>query len=181
MMLVYLNLIQDENHKNTYRKIYEDNYLRMYHIALAVLKNQADAEDAVHEAFLSLARNFRKYSNLSCREMEHLIVTIVKNKVIDQLRYRKRFSEDELEELVLYSEYEEFDPERNLEKKDTHDKVHRMLKKLPEILSMTLDLKFTYDYSNKEIAKIMNVPIKTVEMRLYRAKMKLRELWENEE
>jgi DNA-directed RNA polymerase specialized sigma24 family protein len=46
---------------------------------------------------------------------------------------------------------------------------------------MTVDLKYFYDYSNKEIAKIMNVPVKTIEMRLYRAKIKIRELWENEE
>ena len=56
-MLVCLNLIHDEKHRNTYRKIYEDNYLRMYHIALAVLKEPADAEDAVHEAFFSFAKN----------------------------------------------------------------------------------------------------------------------------
>ena len=110
-----------------------------------------------------------------------MIVTIVKNKIIDQLRYRKRFSDEELENLVLYSEYEEFDPQKNLEKKDERYKIHQMLKKLPDILRMTLDLKFSYGYSNKEISKIMNVPTKTVEMRLYRAKMKLRELWEYEE
>lgn len=180
-MFVYLNLIHDEKHQNIYRKIYEDNYLRLYHIALSILKEPADAEDAVHEAFLSFAKNFRRYANLSCREMERLIVTIVKNKVIDQLRYRKRFSDEELENLVLYSEYEEFDPERNLEMKDEYNKVQQILKNLPEILRMTLELKFSYGYSNKDISKIMNVSVKTVEMRLYRAKIKLKELWEYEE
>jgi RNA polymerase sigma-70 factor (ECF subfamily) len=153
----------------------------MYHIALSILKNPASAEDAVHEAFLSIAKNFKIYSKLSCREMEGLCVTIVKNKTIDQFRYQKRFSDEVLENLVLYNEYAEFEPERHYQNKQESVKIHNILKKLPEILRMTVDLKYFYDLSNKEIAKIMNVPVKTIEMRLYRAKIKIRELWENEE
>ena len=180
-MLVYLCLIEDEERKKSFEKIYNENYLRMYHISLSILKNPASAEDAVHEAFLSIAKNFKIYSKLSCREMEGLCVTIVKNKTIDQFRYQKRFSDEVLENLVLYNEYAEFEPERHYQNKQESAKIHNILKKLPEILRMTVDLKYFYDYSNKEIAKIMNVPVKTIEMRLYRAKIKIRELWENEE
>ena len=180
-MLTYLCLIDGEERKKSFEKIYNENYLRMYHIALSILKNPASAEDAVHEAFLSIAKNFKIYSKLSCREMEGLCVTIVKNKTIDQFRYQKRFSDEVLENLVLYNEYAEFEPERHYQNKQESAKIHNILKKLPEILRMTVDLKYFYDYSNKEIAKIMNVPVKTIEMRLYRAKIKIRELWENEE
>ena len=180
-MLTYLCLIDGEERKKSFEKIYNENYFRMYHIALSILKNPASAEDAVHEAFFSIAKNFKIYSKLSCREMEGLCVTIVKNKTIDQLRYQKRFSDEVLENLVLYNEYAEFEPERHYQNKQESVKIHNILKKLPEILRMTVDLKYFYDYSNKEIAKIMNVPVKTIEMRLYRAKIKIRELWENEE
>lgn len=180
-MLIYLNMIQGEERKASFEKIYEENYLRMYHIAFSILKQQADAEDAVHEAFLSIAKNFRKYSKLSCREMQGLCVTIVKNKTIDQLRYQKRFSDEELENLVLYNEYAEFDPEKNLHQKEESAKIRRIMEQLPEVLRMTVDLKYFYDYSNQEIAKILNVSVKTVEMRLYRAKMKMRELLKHEE
>lgn len=180
-MLVYLNLIEGEERKISFTKIYEENHLRMYHIALSILKNHADAEDAVHEAFLSIAKNFRKYSKLSCREMEGLCVTIVKSKVMDQLRRSKKYSDEELENLVLYNEYEEFDPGKNLLREEENAKVRRIKEQLPEVLDMTVNLKYFYEYSNQEIAKIMNVQVKTVEMRLYRAKLKMRELWEDEE
>ena len=180
-MLTYLCLIDGEDRKEFFEKVYSENYLRMYHIALSILKNPASAEDAVHEAFFSIAKNFKIYSKLSCREMEGLCVTIVKNKTIDQFRYQKRFSDEVLENLVLYNEYAEFEPERHYQDKEECVKIHNILKKLPEILRMMVDLKYFYDYSNKEIAKIMNVPVKTIEMRLYRAKIKIRELWENEE
>ena len=180
-MLVYLCLIDEEERKKSFEKIYNQNYLRMYHIALAILKNPANAEDAVHEAFFCIAKNFKEYSKLSCREMEGLCVTIVKTKIIDQFRYGKRFSDEVLENLVLYNEYAEFEPETNFQNKEDYTKIHNILQKLPEVLRMTIDLKYFYDYSNKEIAKLMKVPVKTVEMRLYRAKIKIRELWENEE
>ena len=70
-MLIYLNMIQGEERKASFEKIYEENYLRMYHIAFSILKQQADAEDAVHEAFLSIAKNFRKYSKLSNKNTSH--------------------------------------------------------------------------------------------------------------
>ena len=148
-MLTYLCLIDGEERKKFFEKIYNENYLRMYHIALSILKNPASAEDAVHEAFLSIAKNFKIYSKLSCREMAGLCVTIVKNKTIDQLRYQKRFSDEVLENLVLYNEYAEFEPERYYQNKQESVKIHNILKKLPEILRMTVDLKYFYDYSNK--------------------------------
>ena len=69
------------------------------------------------------------------------------------------------------------DPRQN---KEEYERLHRIMAQLPEVLKVTLDLKYFYDYSNKEISKILNIPVKTVEMRLYRAKIKMRELLENE-
>lgn len=180
-MLIYLSMIEGEERKASFEKIYKENYLRMYHIALSILKQPADAEDAVHEAFLSIAKNFKKYFHLSCRKMEGLCVTIVKSKVIDQLRYKKRFTEEELANIVLFNEYAGFEPEKSLENKEEAQKLRKIMEQLPEVLRITVDLKYFYDYSNKEIAKILDVPVKTVEMRLYRAKIKMRELLENEE
>lgn len=51
---------------------------------------------------------------------------------------------------------------------------------LPFIFSLFANDNYTLS-SNQEIAKILNVSVKTVEMRLYRAKMKMRELLKHEE
>ena len=50
-MLIYLSMIEGEERKASFEKIYKENYLRMYHIALSILKQPADVEDAVQEAF----------------------------------------------------------------------------------------------------------------------------------
>lgn len=179
-MIVYLSMLEGEEEKRSFEKTYKENYLIMYHIAFGMLKNKADAENAVHEAFLSIAERYKKYIHLSGREMTGLCVTIVKSKAIDQLRLMNRFSGEEIEELVLPSRYSEYEPVSYIENKEEFEKLRRIMKQLPEVLKVTLDLKYFYDYSNKEISKILNVSVKTVEMRLYRAKIKMRELWENE-
>lgn len=84
-MLIFLSMLETEEAKCSFEKIYRENYLTMYHIALGMLKSQADAENAVHEAFLKLAERFEKYMQIGCSEMTGLCVTIVKNKAIDAI------------------------------------------------------------------------------------------------
>ena len=66
-MLIYISMLETEAEKQSFEKIYRENYLTMYHIALGILKSQADAENAVHEAFLKLAEKFEKYSHLGVK------------------------------------------------------------------------------------------------------------------
>lgn len=179
--MIYFMLLETEEDKNRFAEIYEENYLKMYHVALGMIKNKEDAENAVHEAFLSLAENFTKYSRLSGREFTGLCVSIVKNKVIDDIRRRKHYSEDELEELVLYDEDAEHDASAMAEKKETEALVKKALEQVSEVLRETLVLKYYYELGNGEIAEIQGVSKKVVEMRLLRGKQKLKEVWDERE
>lgn len=163
-MLIYLCMLDSEEEKSRFQTIYEENYLRMYHVAFGILKRQAEAE------------NFKKYSRISCSEMTGLCVTIVKHKAIDIWRREQHLSEQELETLILAEESAEFSPEGVAEQKEQSALLQRALSELPEVLKETLVLKYYYEYGNREIAKILDIPVKTVEMRLYRGKAKLREI-----
>lgn len=179
--MLLVSLLQTEREREQFRGIYKDNYLKMYHIALGYLKQQEDAENAVQDAFLALAENFEKYSYLSGREMTGLCVSIVKNKAIDMIRRRKRYSEAELEELVLYDERTEANPEDALGQEQAAGALQRALEQISEVFRETLILKYYYGLSNREIAKIQGVSAKTVEMRLYRGKQKLKVVLDEEE
>lgn len=153
--------------------------MKMYHIALSFLKQPTEAENAVHEAFLSLAENFQKYFQKCGREMTGLCVSIVKNKAIDSIRRAKHYSEADLNEIVLYEEEAE-NLEEAMEKSEESDRILNALRKVPEVYREALVLKYYYEFDNKEIAKIQGVSKKTVEMRLYRGKIKLREFMDEE-
>lgn len=178
--MIYLTMLETEEERDIFQYIYKENYLKMYHIALSFLKDPAEAENAVHEAFLALAENFQKYFQKCGREMTGLCVSIVKNKAIDSIRRAKHYSEADLEELVLYEE-EAKNPERVMEKSEDNDRILNALRKVPEVYRETLVLKYYYEFDNREIAKIQGTSKKTVEMRLYRGKIKLKEAMDEAE
>lgn len=179
--MICLSAIPTQDDRDKFRKIYEENYLKMYHIAFGMIKNQADAENAVQEAFLSLAEKFEKYSHLSGSEMTGLCVSIVKNKIIDMIRRAKHYSEEELENLVLYDECQENNAPITVEKKEETEFVHRALEKIPDVFREALILKYCYGLDNHAIAKIQGVSVKTAEMRIFRGKKKFKEVWDETE
>lgn len=61
--MIYFMLLETEEDRKKFQEIYEDNYLKMYHVARAMGQNQTDAENEVHNSFLSLAEKFTKYSH----------------------------------------------------------------------------------------------------------------------
>lgn len=180
-MITYLMLLETEAEREYFRIIYEENYLKMYHIALGYLKQATEAENIVHEAFLILAEKFQKYSHLTGREMTGFCVSIVKNKSIDVIRKRNRYSEEELESLELEQNDETRDPEHVLMDEETKHLIEKALAQVSEVFRETLVLKYVYEMSNKEISRIQGVPVKTVTMRIYRGKQQLKEIIHEED
>lgn len=58
MIAMYLALIDDEKDKIKFREIYEEYSKQMWYVANEILHDRFLAEDAVHDAFLGIAKNF---------------------------------------------------------------------------------------------------------------------------
>ena len=58
--------------------------------------------------------------------------------------------------------------------------IHRLLHRLPEVLKIVIELKYYHNLSTKDICKILEAKPRTVESRLYRARVLMKELIENE-
>jgi len=58
----------------------------MFYVAMKILRNEHNAEDAVHKAFLSILENLDKISNVECPKTQSYIVIIVERKAIDIIR-----------------------------------------------------------------------------------------------
>ncbi len=149
----------------------------MFHVAYSILNNEADAEDAVHTSFMRLAENFENYNQKSVDELCSLCITIVKHISIDIYRKRRKISDFEVENLVLFNDDDiNFLPEGYIEKEMQHIYIAELIQKLPENSRIILELKYYQELDNKEISRLLNLKPKTVELRLYRAKEKLQQL-----
>lgn len=175
-MLFLINTLESEQERLDFQEVYEENYRRMYYAALKILKNPQEAEDAVHSAFVKLAEKFRKYSKIPCSEMAGLCVIIVKNKALDMKRLSRsdRYCELEKAEYTLESVGKE--PAAVMIRQEESAALLACMRELPEGLRLVLELRYFYEYSNGEIADILDISKKNVEVRLYRAKKKLKEV-----
>lgn len=180
-MICCVSLLETEEQKDKFIEIYERNKDKMYHIVFEVLKQREEAENAVHDAFVKLADKFGRYEHLSEKEMDGLCVTIVKNTALNLLYRQKRISVSEPEELEkLYwknSEESICFPEEAAIRKEQAEMIRQVLQELPAVYHDVLVLRYYYDFSIKEAAGILGISKKTAEIRLYRAKERLKKYW----
>lgn len=161
-------------------KIYKENYYFMYHVAYSILQHQEDAENAVQDAFVTLAETKEKYLRSDNKNIKGLCIIIAKNKALDILRKRKVMSEESLENLVICDTIPQNQPEEAYLIEEEKDWLMKVIAKTPEMSRIVLELRYVYEYNIHEIARILGISRKTAETRLYRAKIKMREIIENE-
>ena len=65
-MLIYLQMIETDEDRQKFIQLYETYRGLMFYVANRILHNTEDAEDAVHQAFLSIIENLDKISMVHC-------------------------------------------------------------------------------------------------------------------
>ena len=59
-MVIYLQMIDTPDDRSKFEQIYLEYRGLMFHVANEILHNEQDAEDAVHQAFVNVAKNMEK-------------------------------------------------------------------------------------------------------------------------
>lgn len=169
-MLIYLQMIDEPQDRHKFVKVYEAYVKLMFYVANEILHNSHDAEDAVQQAFISIAKNMKNISEVECPKTRSYIVTIVENKAIDLLRAKVRRGEMELNEDTggLSIEY------------TGDNSLVACILKLPVRYREVILLKYEQGYSTREIAKILKLTESNAGKLLQRAKNKLEELCREE-
>lgn len=161
-MLIYLQMIEDEEEKSKFIQIYTKYKDLMFCVAKRILGNDADAEDAVHEAFLASLKHLHKFSEIECPETRSYFVIIVENKAIDHFRKRKH-------ETDVYD-----DARSGIEIPMPGDHgLEDALASLEPNYRQVILLRYDNGYSAKEIAAMLGKSQASVEKMLWRAKIKL--------
>ena len=79
MLPIYLAELDTQEDKDIFAELYEKYSAKMYHIALAILKNPADTEDAVDIVFTRLANKFTEISQKTVHDFESYYVLSIRN------------------------------------------------------------------------------------------------------
>ena len=169
-MLIYLQMIENQEDKNKFAVLYRAYRNLMLHIAYQILENQTDAEDAVHEACLCIVEIIDKIHDPKCPKTRLLVGIITRGKAVDLYRARKRRDADCLEDVELAVDGE--NPARTSE---LADPVLRAMDQLPQRQRDLLLLKYDQGFDNREIARMMDMSQANVEKTLQRAKARLKQ------
>ena len=176
-VLVYLAALETEAERDRFQALYERYRGLMFHRAMLLLRNESDAEDAVHQAFLAILEHFEKISSIDCPKTRAYVVIIAESKAdekrdrarkldqaVDQLRARKRLaSEAELEALP--------GPEIPL---PGGSDLARAMAALPARYRQALLLRFQMGYTTRELAGLFGMTEASAGKLLWRAKQALK-------
>jgi len=157
----------------------------VFTLARYLMRNAADAEDAVQECYLRALRHFDSYRGPA---MKPWLLAILKNVCVAEFARRSRqpvpagsAEEDTpLEEVPMWQE-PQASPEAELLRRFDDATIRRLVGALPQPFRETIVLREINELSYREIADIVGAPVGTVMSRLARARAMLRTAWNAED
>lgn len=149
----------------------------LYRVAFSVLRNAADAEDAVQEVFLRVLRH--RESLHEVRDQRVWLVRIVWNIVLDRKRRSKTRPEtDDISELARVLPATGLSAEERAAAAQHHAHVLGLVDRLPAKEREVLMLSAFEELSSVEIAAILGITESSVRSRLFRARNLMADLLE---
>jgi len=143
----------------------------IFTVCINIVKNTHDAENLAQETFLTA------YSSLSGYRGDNLkswLCRIAVNKSIDYKRKHSRFVVEEFKEST---EQAKDSVEEAYERKERKERLDHILSALPDKYTSVIKAFYYNQLTVKEISRHMELPERTVETRLYRAKKLIKERW----
>ncbi len=153
----------------------------VFTLARFLMRNVADAEDAVQECYLRALRHFDSYRGPA---MKPWLLAILRNVCNAEFarRGRQEVSADRagddptVEELPMWQE-PEASPEAVMVREQDSATIRGLIAALPQPVREAIVLRELNDLSYQEIAEVAGVPVGTVMSRLARARAMLRSAW----
>jgi RNA polymerase sigma-70 factor, ECF subfamily len=152
---------------------------RVFRVALAVLGNTEDAEEAMQDAFIKAylhLGSFRKEARFST-----WLTRIAVNQAIEKRNTRKNYvplaEAEKADEQVTPKRYEPWksNPEELYGKQEIHQIVETAIQSLPEIYREAFVLRDVEGLSAEEAAEALGLTVPALKSRLLRARLMMRE------
>jgi RNA polymerase sigma factor (sigma-70 family) len=153
----------------------------VFTLARYLMRNAADAEDAVQECYLRALRHFDSYRGPA---MKPWLLAILRNVCNAEFTRRGRQDvstdhaegEPAAEQQPLWQE-PQASPESLLLRAHDGETIRRLIAALPQAFREVIVLREINDLSYQDIAEVAGVPVGTVMSRLARARTMLRSAW----
>lgn len=168
MLAFYLSLIEDHNHDTIMTRVYELYQDRMIAYAESILHNYHDAENAVQNAFISIAKRINTIENPESVTSEQYVYTVVRNAARKYYKINHKHQDvdayDDLQNYVsspdcIFNEYHN---------NEIYHRVLTCIQQMNPIYRDVLSLYYLHHYTARQIAELLDKPLATVRSQLQR-------------
>jgi RNA polymerase sigma-70 factor, ECF subfamily len=168
-----------------FRAIMQTHNRRLYRIARSILRNNADAEDAVQEAYASAFTNLASYRGEGT--LKSWLSRIVINESLGRMRQRHSSIDVATLEQQSKAQIIQFpqstpndDPERTMAQRQIIQLVEQATDNLPEAFRLVFVTRVIEGMSIEETSELLGIKPETVKTRLHRARQLVRDQLEKE-
>ncbi len=172
--------MSDEARARRFREVALPYLDAAYNLARWLMRNEADAEDMVQDAYL---RAFRYFDGFAGDNPRAWVLSIVRRVCFDGLRRRGQDREaidpdTEVEAIEETPESAASNPETTLIRAADRELLDRLITSLPPAYREVIVLRELEELSYRDIADVIGVPLGTVMSRLARARGRLQQAWQ---
>ena len=170
MLSICLAMLETEQDQQRFMRLCDAYEKKIYAVALLILEDQTQAEDAAQQTWLKLVQNWERISALPWKETGGYVVTTAKNAALDILRVERKTT----------AFPENWEPPAREDSQPEYNYLVALIRTLPENYRRILELKLVEEQTNREIAHRLHINESTVAVRILRGKSMLRECLEKE-
>ena len=144
-----------------------------YNLARWLTRNEHDAEDTAQEAYL---RAFKFFDSFHGSDARAWLLAIVRNTCYTWLQQNRPRETAPFDEEIHIQERDDLNPAALVLKRDDLDLLKEALAQLPLEFREIVVLRDLEEFSYKQIADVIKVPLGTVMSRLARARERLKRI-----
>jgi RNA polymerase sigma-70 factor (ECF subfamily) len=172
----------DEDRARRFRDAALPHLDDVYTLARYLLRNSADAEDAVQECYLRALSHFDTFRGPAIKPWLFAILrNICRGEFARRSRVAVAIDGETEEDVVPLWQDAPVSPELEILRQRDANTIQRLVEELPEPFREAIVLREINELSYREIADVAGTPIGTVMSRLARARSMLRKAWIAEE
>jgi RNA polymerase sigma factor (sigma-70 family) len=160
-----------------YRSLIERHKHYIYTLVYRMVEHRETAEDLTQEIFIKLYRSLDHFRGDS--KFTTWLYRLTVNVVTDYRRSQKRKPHETIvDKLKGWFGKREEEPEEVALQKEEQRVVQQLLSELPDKYRLIIYLYHYKQLSYQEISEATQLPLKTIETRLYRGKALLKQKWQ---
>ena len=170
MLPQYLALVETDYDRDKLEYLYNTYYSLMFSVAMKYLRSEDAAKDAVHDSILKAIRYLHLIDKNSAPKTKTLLCTIVKNRCIDMLRRSDALPMGDMEEVLSEGADTIATPIEYLLQEEGYQFLLSCIEELSDTYRAVCQLKYVVGCRETEIADLLGISPKAVNVRLFRAR-----------